>query len=568
MHASESKERRKRYKKAWMHGARSVQRKRCREIGSSDSEDENQYSNMHVNTGENSSISSSKSNYESNIHVHEDQGILSDGEMVACENDSISDSNQVSQSESELWNAIDQHIVISSDSEDNSEIPNQELLSKLLPSWVNENNISHNSTDKLLKMLKFIGLKQLPATARSLLKTKRHVDTKKVSGMDYFYFGIEEGIVDNLKKYPEKLQENVQQIDICFNIDGLPLFKSSRTSLWPILCGLSLEKYPVAVFPVALCLGQSKPKDLNFMNDAIEELQRLNGNGFQFKERTIQIKICSFICDAPAKAMIKNVKLYSGYYGCDKCTQTGVWNGRITYQEIDTAQPRTDISFRSQSQPEHHHGNTPLTNLPIDMTKAFPVDYMHQTCLGVMKRLLLLWLRGKRDFKLSAQNKDQISFKLLQLRKAIPSVFARKPRSLDDVDRWKATEYRQFLLYTGKIVLKDILRPELYSHFMTLSVGIGIIVSPELSKNHQMYAENLLKFFIAQGREIYGPEFLVYNVHSMMHIADDVKNLGHLDKFSAFPYENYMQKLKKAVHSGKCPLIQIIKRIFEMKNET
>ncbi|CAC5399830.1 unnamed protein product [Mytilus coruscus] len=204
----------------------------------------------------------------------------------------------------------------------------------------------------------------------------------------------------------------------------------------------------------------------------------------------------------------------------------------------------------------------------MDMTKAFPVDYMHQTCLGVMKRLLLLWLRGKRDFKLSAQNNDQISFKLLQLRKAIPSVFARKPRSLDDADRWKATEYRQFLLYTGKIVLKDILRPELYSHFMALSIGIGIIVSPELSKNHQIYAGNLLKFFIAQGREIYGPEFLVYNVHSMMHIADDVKNHGHLDKFSAFPYENYMQKLKKTVHSGKCPLIQIIKRIFEMKNET
>lgn len=67
------------------------------------------------------------------------------------------------------------------------------------------------------------------------------------------------------------------------------------------MCGLYLEKYPV----VALCLGQSKPTDLNFMNETIQELQRLNVNGFQFKERTIRIRIHSFICDAPAKAMIK-----------------------------------------------------------------------------------------------------------------------------------------------------------------------------------------------------------------------------------------------------------------------
>ena len=63
-----------------------------------------------------------------------------------------SDSNQVSQRESELWNAIDQHIVISSDSEDNSEIAIRVSLSEDLTSWVNE-NISHHATDQLLTIL-------------------------------------------------------------------------------------------------------------------------------------------------------------------------------------------------------------------------------------------------------------------------------------------------------------------------------------------------------------------------------------------------------------------------------
>ena len=42
----------------------------------------------------------------------------------------------------------------------------------------------------------------------------------------------------------------------------------------------------------------------------------------------------------------------------------------------------------------------------------------------------------------------------------MPSEFSRQPRGLDEVKKWNATEYRQFLLYTGYLVLEGVLSRE------------------------------------------------------------------------------------------------------------
>lgn len=55
----------------------------------------------------------------------------------------------------------------------------------------------------------------------------------------------------------------------------------------------------------------------------------------------------------------------------------------------------------------------------------------------------------------------------------------------------------------------------------------------------------------------------MYNVHNLLHLADDVKLLGCLDDFSAFVFENKLGKLKKLIRKPQYPLQQILRRLHE-----
>ena len=215
----------------------------------------------------------------------------------------------------------------------------------------------------------------------------------------------------------------------------------------------------------------------------------------------------AIVCDAPARAMVKAVKLCSGYFCYDKCTQEGVWLGRIAYQKMLSLHLRTDKRFRTQQNEEHHLGISPFCELQTDMVKLFSNRLYGQVCFGVM-RLLLVWIRRKNETCLSARQTEVISVKLIQMQKFMPKLFVFKPRSLAEIDRWKATEYRRILLYTGKTVLKGILPSEQYNHFMSLSVAVCILICPKLANQHKerKYANQLLQYFVSKSKKIYGKE--------------------------------------------------------------
>ena len=87
-----------------------------------------------------------------------------------------------------------------------------------------------------------------------------------------------------------------------------------------------------------------------------------------------------------------------------------------------------------------------------------------------------------------------------------------------------------------------------------------------LSESELTKAREALKYFAARFGEIYGEHHLVYNVHSLIHLADDRAIHGPLDSFSCFPFETFLGKLKKLPKSPAKPLAQLVRRISEIQN--
>ncbi|KYM93386.1 hypothetical protein ALC62_16015 [Cyphomyrmex costatus] len=378
-------------------------------------------------------------------------------------------------------------------------------------------------------------MKFLPTDARTLLKTPRKSEIVSMIYGQYVHFGIAEGI-----RYIIETSGTVthlpEEIHLSFNIDGLPLTKSSKSQLRPILGCLRNFKNKSS-FIVGAFHGYKKPPEAEiFLNYFIEEAERLVENGYTWRGTNSKFIIDCFICDAP----------------------------KVVYPEMN-APLRTAESFITQSQPQHHMSVSPLLRLNIDMISQMPYEYMHLVLLGHVKRGLKIMTGKLNPMKLSVQQVSDISKRNLQLRQYIPCEFARKPRALDELDQMKATEFREYLFYTGPVVLRKIIRSNVYNHFLKLSTAMRLLATP-IDYEQNRYAKRLIDEYFIEYIQLYGNENITYNTHGMLHLADDALRWGPLDDFSAFTFENHLQYIKKLVKGNDKPLEQLSNRVSEMRN--
>ena len=59
-----------------------------------------------------------------------------------------------------------------------------------------------------------------------------------------------------------------------------------------------------------------------------------------------------FICDAPARAFLKNIIYHTEYSSCERREEEGEWLGKVVFNSRDTFPRRTDEMFSQNKTPE------------------------------------------------------------------------------------------------------------------------------------------------------------------------------------------------------------------------
>lgn len=134
---------------------------------------------------------------------------------------------------------------------------------------------------------------------------------------------------------------------------------------------------------------------------------------------------------------------------------------------------------------------------------------------------------------------------MILLREYYPSKFNRRPSEITLCNNFKGTEFRKLCLYTAPAVLKNVFFDDYYNHFLILHSVMRLLIAEETLPEMYDFCQEALETYVTMCEVLYGEQFLSYNVHSLLRLEEDVRQLGSLKTLSAWCFENNMLELRK-----------------------
>ncbi|XP_052212666.1 uncharacterized protein LOC127831685 [Dreissena polymorpha] len=366
---------------------------------------------------------------------------------------------------------------------------------------------------------------------------------------------------------------NRNNISLTMFTDGIPLFKSSGVSLWPVYLLINeiprherFRKKNMVLW--GMWQGLGKPNMTLFLKPLVSELNHLYSNGFQMNVGTEEINCKAQLIvgtmDLQARAAVLHMTQHNGEYACVYCMHPGkvVKSGKghcrsfpytkepLLYRTAERIQADGKKAQKDRKKVNGFTGESVLNYLPnFSLDNNIVIDYMHGSLLGISKKFLSLWFDTK-----NVDKPYYIGGKIKEVDKMMkmvtpPYVIKRLPRKLSNtLQHWKASELRSWLLFYSLPVLNGIL-PETYlKHFSLIVEAIYILLGEGITNEDIERADHLLNVFVKTVDALYDSSVLGLNIHNLLHLCDCVRKWGPLWAWSCFSFESFNGEIKKTIH--------------------
>ncbi|KAK3918405.1 N-(5'-phosphoribosyl)anthranilate isomerase [Frankliniella fusca] len=407
---------------------------------------------------------------------------------------------------------------------------------------------------------------------------------------------------------------NPLNFTMMINSDGVPVFKASKKSLWPVFFNV-LELPPHLRFKKEFTLigglwFGGKPLVNILLGKLTSSLKHIR-NGFEVEpfgsSKILQARgtVLAATSDLPAKAMLMGMMTHSGAQSCHICKINGESvkipsnrKKRANKKNINKKNALEDNNEEEDNETDKENYNSvwvfkyeknrdlrshqesvkfgtlalenvistgdlkshvwgfkqpsAIFNIMYDAIRGFGIDDLHTLYLGIIKHNIRLWFDSKNSSEPFSIRKyvEVVDDRLAAI--TPPNFLERGIRSIgEDFSYWNGNECKTWAHYTSIPVLKGILPDKYLEHYVDLICCLQVLLSSSISPQQVLSCQKTLEEYVRKFEILYGTRHMTMVVHLLLHLSFVVTNLGPMTGFSCFPYESLNGEILKMIHGTR-----------------
>ena len=363
--------------------------------------------------------------------------------------------------------------------------------------------------------------------------------------------------------------------DLQVSLDGVSESKSTSVSLDVFSVKMRNCKgiYPLRVIrPLRKYRGIDNQEQLRIVLDDVSKHHKC---------------VCHFLADNQKRSIAKNSLGHASWHACEYCFARGVpfktktggvkrtkitWPASTANGEQRTREKIEDIvdnlEHLSHRERKGVVGPSALMELPnFDIVMDTPCEYLHSTCLGVIKKTVELTFSvgESRPRNTNRKLSDPKEFNVLMLKIKLPKESSRRARELD-FSVLKGAEFRNIAIFFFILVLECIEEGEEERElWLCLAYMVRACIVP--SEEFRYVNINVIEMCSKKSYQIYEKLFgavnCTYNTHTVFSHIMEIRAHGPLTDTSTFAFESFYGELKNCYVPGTpSPLQQAFKKVL------